>query len=97
MARRTVLVPVYLQVEPKRRSGYGDHEVWEASVIAATTKKPKRPRAGATDVLIVKVTLQIPSAAFDPLEPEAIIAIPEHLVDRAPIEVVAEDPREDDA
>ncbi|GEM_PF-965930 len=87
-------VPVYLQVEPRRRgynydTGRNDGPARYAAVVATTTKRPTKPRAG---VVVVKVTLRIPVAAFEPLRPEAVVVIPTDLTDPHPVEVEAQDP-----
>ena len=90
----TIDVPVYLQVQPRRR-GYNiethrhDGPVRQAAVVGTTVNRPARARAG---VIVVKVTLRIPIAAFEPLRPEAVVVIPTDLTDPHPVEVEAEDP-----
>lgn len=87
----TVDVPVYLAIEPRKRAyPYGGKpgRVLEAAVVAHTTKRPP-VRAG---VLVVRIVVRVPSAAFDPLQPEAVVVIPAELTDARPIVVVAQDP-----
>lgn len=55
------------------------------NVVRHTSKRPEFPAPGA---IVVKVRVKIPRAAFDPLEPEAVIEIPDDLVQH-PVEVVA--------
>lgn len=59
-------------------------------VVASTQEKPLRPQAGA---VVVKITLRIPKSAFLPLEPEAVITIPNHLISSPVVEVEATDPK----
>lgn len=75
---------VYLQVEPIWR---GQHVVG-AKVIALNQKKPSRPRGGT---ITTKITIRIPTGAFLPLQPEAVVVIPEGMVVQNPIEVEATD------
>jgi hypothetical protein len=42
--------------------------------------------------VVVKVTLRIPAAVFDPLRPEAVVVIPADLTDPHPVVVDAGDP-----
>lgn len=72
----------YLTVRP-------DH-YWanELKVIKATQGEPSSIDA---DCVVVKLKLRIPKAAFKPLEPEAVVTVPEELVQH-PVEVEAVDP-----
>ena len=70
----------YLQVAPSRYS--------ELRVVKSTQRKPDIVEPGC---VVVKVQLRIPSAAFEPLRPEAIVTVPEGLVQRV-VEVEAADP-----
>lgn len=93
---KTVKVPVYLQVEPEL-SPYGRGElavsdVRDAKVVNATQARPKKPKPGT---IVVKVTLEVPKAAFLPLAPEALVVIPESLTTPHPITVDATDPNEE--
>jgi hypothetical protein len=83
--------PAYLQIEAERYN-YGGEGVRGAKVVGITQKRPVSPRRG---VIVVKVTLRIPIAAFEPLQPEAVVVIPTSLTEPHPIEVEAQDPRED--
>jgi len=85
----------YAQVEPVWSYGTdhnGDHQVRGAKVVGLTQKAPDRPRRG---VVVCKLTIRIPDAAFLPLRPEAIIVIPTEMTNPWPIEVTAEDPNGD--
>lgn len=83
----------YAQVEPEfgrtYRSGETVDIVKSAKVVAVTQKRPDRPRRG---VVVTKLTIRIPEAAFLPLRPEAIVVIPEDMTAPYPIEVEAGDP-----
>jgi len=85
----------FAQVEPTFGRRY-DHErceiveyVTKAKVVAVTQTRPERPRRG---VVVTKLTIRIPEAAFLPLRPEAIVVIPEDMTAPYPIEVEAGDP-----
>lgn len=96
---RTIDVPVYLQVEPRdrdydRTTGRYDGTPRAAAVVGSTVKRPDRPKAGT---VVVKVTLRIPAAAFNPLRPEAVVLIPASLTDPHPVVVEAQDPTDGDA
>ncbi|MBO9556742.1 hypothetical protein [Cellulomonas sp.] len=92
MSTPTIDVPVYLQVEPRDRAwspeGRGTGPARAAAVVGTTTKRPRAPRPV---VVVVKVTLRIPAAAFDPLRPEAVVVIPADLTDPHPVVVDADD------
>lgn len=67
-----------------------------ADLVRATQKKPSKPVSGT---LLVKVTLDIPDAAFLPLEPEIDVSVPvDHtravLADTEPLGDLLEDIRE---
>jgi hypothetical protein len=79
----------WAQVEPI----WSHNRLWVkgAKVIGITQAKPRRPRGGA---VIVKLTIRIPTLAFMPLEPEAIVVIPADMTITTPLEVIAQDPTE---
>ena len=82
----------YAQIEPEFSSYVsreGDRAVLGAKVVGLTQKRPERPRSG---VVVTKLTVRIPKAAFLPLRPEAIVVIPEDMTAPYPIEVEAGDP-----
>lgn len=69
------------------------HATWnryEARVMRVTQRRPDEESV-LPGCVVVKVKIQIPSAAFDPLQPEAVVVIPEDLIQR-PVYVTAEDP-----
>lgn len=71
----------YLQVRPGRYPT-------DLRVIKATQRRPDVVEA---DCVVVKVRLRIPAKAFDPLQPEAVVTVPEDLVQH-PVEVEAVEP-----
>ena len=77
----------YAQVKPE--FSYNGERVLRAKVVALTQAKPSHPRGG---VVVVKLTIRVPEAAFLPLRPEAIVVIPEDMTAPYPIEVEAGDP-----
>lgn len=80
----TVEATAYLTVEGTR-SRYSDKSVTAAKVTRVTKGRPAQLSA---DQVAVRVTVQLPAAAFDPLRPEAMIVVPEELIQR-PVEVEA--------
>jgi hypothetical protein len=79
----------YAQIEPEFFRSFGEERVRSAKVVAVTQKRPERPRRG---VVVVKLTISVPEAAFLPLRPEAVVVIPEDMTAPYPIEVEAGDP-----
>jgi hypothetical protein len=79
----------FAQVEPEFVRHFGEERVRKAKVVGLTQQRPERPRRG---VIVVKLTIRIPEAAFLPLRPEAIVVIPEGMTAPYPIEVEAGDP-----
>ncbi|MCV7205278.1 hypothetical protein H7J71_25050 [Mycolicibacterium peregrinum] len=77
----------YLTVEGER-SRYGAKHVTRAKLARLTQGKPAVLSA---DQVAVKVTIRIPAKAFDALQPEAVIIVPEELVQH-PVEVEAVEP-----
>lgn len=73
----------YLQVKKGSFGTWGT----EARVIKATQKKPDAVEPGC---IVVKIKLRIPSEAWEPFEPEAVIDVPAELVQH-PIVVEAQD------
>ena len=61
--------------------------------VTMTQKAPSRPKGGT---VLIKLILRIPDSAFHPLRPEAVIVIPEDMVQASPvIGVEVSDPREE--
>jgi hypothetical protein len=85
----------YAQVEPKFQNwgtdASGNRVLDGARVVAITQQRPGKPKSGA---VIVKLTIRVPTPAFLPLAPEAIVVVPAELTDRAPIDVTASDPHD---
>lgn len=83
----------YVQLEPEfygfRDPDTGERKVAGVKAVNITQKRPSRPKPGT---VVVKLTVRVPEAAFLPLQPEAIVTIPESLTAPYPLEVAAEDP-----
>lgn len=84
----------YLVVEASR-SRYGSanaetglRPVDGTRIVAMRVGRPSRLEK---DQVAVKVTVRLPAAAFDPLQPTALITVPEDLIQRGPIQVDAAD------
>lgn len=60
----------------------------EPRVMKSTQKRPEIVEPGC---VVVKVRVRIPASAFEPLQPEAVVTVPEDLVQR-PVEVEAVQP-----
>jgi len=71
---------VYLQMRP--------HGGWQLRVMKATQRPPSTVDA---DCVVVKMRVRIPDRAFLPLQPEAVVTVPEELVQHL-IQVEAVDP-----
>ncbi|OBJ24624.1 hypothetical protein [Mycobacterium sp. 1245801.1] len=80
----TVDATAYLTVEGTRWR-HGTKQVRDAKVVRVTQGRPAQLTA---DQVAVRVTVRLPVEAFDPLRPEALIVVPEELVQR-PVEVEA--------
>lgn len=74
----------YLVVEGIRYR-YGDKPVRGAKIARVTRNKPSTLSA---DQVAVRVTVRIPAAAFEPLQPAALVIVPEELVQH-PVEAEA--------
>lgn len=83
----------YVQVEPVwsrwNRPGTDEKSLDSIRAERITKSKPTKPLSGT---VTVKLTVDIPDAAFYPLRPEAVVRIPESLLQLNPLEVVAEQP-----
>lgn len=100
MSNETVRATVYLQVQPEynywakqRRELDTPAAIEGAKVVGSTQNKTQKPRPGTVEV---KITVELPKAAFLPLRPEAIVIVPESLTTPHPIEVEASDANEED-
>ena len=93
MAGKSHDATFYVQIEPewtRWTDRNGDRQVSDLKAVAITQKKPAKPRSG---VVVAKLTVRVPDAAFLPLRPEAIVVVPEDMVAASePIEVEAGDP-----
>jgi hypothetical protein len=78
----------YAQVEPIW-SRYNRTRLEGAKVVTLTQKKPDSPRGGT---VTVKLTVRVPAAAFLPLQPEAVVVVPDDMTATTPVVAVAEDP-----
>jgi hypothetical protein len=81
---------VYLQLEPDW--SYSGSNVIGAKVVRHSQKKPVRPVGGS---VTVKMTIHVPRGAFLPLQPEAVIVIPENMTLTEPVHVEAQSPEEE--
>ena len=92
----TVRATAYLVIEGKRNQYLradqetGLRPLEDAARVAEM--RVNRPRVLKRDQIAVKVTVEIPKAAFDPIAPAALIVVPDDLVIHGPIEVQAEAP-----
>lgn len=95
MSKSTVFLQCEAQYDRRWSAKDGEYkEVVKAhKVVGFTQKRPGKPRSGT---VLVKLTIDIPDGAFMPLEPEAVVTIPDSLTVLAPIEVEAEDPNQTD-
>lgn len=82
-----------------RRSPYGRNnpETGLKPILAVRVvgSRAGRPERLTRDQIAVKVTVEIPESAFEPLRPTALVVVPESLIHRAPIEVEAADATEE--
>jgi hypothetical protein len=86
----------YAQVDPAWSSWVdrdGERVVQAARVDRITQGRPSRPKPGC---VLVKLTIQLPKAAFYPLQPQAIVIVPDSMTELTPVEVEAEDPHAQD-
>lgn len=82
-----VKATAYLVVKGKRRR-YRPLTVDSASITRVTQNKPATLTG---DEIAVKVTIELPAAAFEALQPEAVITVAENLI-QFPVEVEAIEP-----
>ena len=93
----TVRATVFLQVAPETAHWLSEESpnyIQGAKVVNATQSRSKKPRGGTVEV---KLTIEIPKAAFLPLRPEAIVVVPESMTVAHPVEVEAFDANEEEA
>lgn len=89
---RYVDADFFVQLEPHYAAGYNPSDtapIYSARAVGITQKRPARQKPGT---VLIKLTVRIPDAAFRALRPEALVVIPESLVQGEPIEVEAQDP-----
>lgn len=61
--------------------------------VRATRITQSRPSKPAPNTVLIRLTVRVPDAAFQPLEPQAVVVVPEEFVEH-PIEVIAQ-PRDE--
>jgi hypothetical protein len=88
----------YLVISGKRGYGAPNREtglrpITEVSIAAL---RKGRPRTLDPDEIVVKIRVQVPDDAFDPITPDALIVVPADLTLRGPIEVEATDANEEE-
>jgi len=81
----------YAQVVPEwspyPRAVDGKPRLRGARVVRITQARPQQPRPG---VVVVKLTLRLPESAFQPLQPAAVVVVPESATE--PVQVTVEHP-----
>jgi hypothetical protein len=77
MANETVRATGYVVVEGRRSRYYPDNGVESARLVAV---KQNKPTTLTGDQVAIKVTIELPKAAFEALRPEALIVVPEELI-----------------
>lgn len=90
----SVRATTYLVLEASRyRYGRPDPETGLKPVdsIRVVASRVNRPAQLERDQVAIKVTVEVPEGAFDPITPAALVVVPEDLIDRRPIDVEAED------
>lgn len=95
MSNETVRATVYLQVAPEVSRYYASDDpngIRGAKVVNSTQSRARKPQGGTVEV---KITVELPKAAFLPLRPEAIVVVPESMTAPHPIEVEAADANEE--
>lgn len=89
----------YLVVEA-RRTKYGpvnpDTGLRSVQSVHVVAQRANRPAKLSVDQIAVKVTIEVPDSAFNPVLPIATIVVPEDMALRGPIEADVEDANEDD-
>jgi hypothetical protein len=80
----TIDATAYLTLEGTR-SRYGAKSVRTAKVVRVTQGRPAQL---TVDQVAMRVTVRLPAAAFDPISPEALVVVPDELIQR-PVEIEA--------
>lgn len=90
---RTLTASTYLILEASRRYGpvNADTGLRPARNVRIVASRANKPATLKGDQVAVKITVEIPARAFDPLTPSARAVIPADLVQRAELEVTVED------
>ncbi len=88
MSEKNVRAIGYLTIQGERYPYGVERPIRGAKVIAVHQNKPTTLRG---DQVAIKVTIELPAAAFDPLHPEAVIVVPPELIQQ-PVEVEAVEP-----
>lgn len=75
----------YLIVEASRRYGPRDAETGLRPITSARVvgSRANRPAQLELDQVAIKVTVEVPDAAFAPITPAALVVVPEDLIQRA--------------
>jgi hypothetical protein len=60
--------------------------------LRAVKATQEYPGSLPLDAVVIKIRLKVASAAFEPLKPEAVVVVPTHLTEHAPVAVEAIDP-----
>lgn len=81
MPDETVDATAYLIIEGERYRWDSEGAPVRGARIAGSRKK--KPSQLTGDQVVVKVTVRLPKAAFEPLRPEALVVVPEELVQHA--------------
>lgn len=78
----------YVQIERKKRPQYRTGKGYVSASAVKITQDP--PTSLAKDTVSVKLTVQLPDAAFDPITPSAVVTVPDSLVQH-PLHIIVED------
>lgn len=94
MFKNTVKATAFLIIEGHRYLAvFDESEVAGARVTGVRQNTPKKLDK---DQIAIKVTFEVPKAAFEPLMPEAVIVVPESMIAaRSEIEGTVVDPDDD--
>ena len=93
----THIATAYLVIKASRGYGVRDEETGLRPVneIRAVAMRKSRPRTLDPDEIALKVRVQVPDTAFDPLAPDALIVVPEEMAIRGPITTEVDEPEEE--
>lgn len=81
----------YLVLEGKRAQ-YGpvqENGLRPVEAVRAIAIKANQPKSLSKDQIYMKIRVQVPSGAFDPITPSALIVVPEDLISKS-TEIVVE-------